>query len=441
MSRFTIFVGGVHGSGKGHLCQLFQQEVICDYVSASSLLHWATIDKMVEDIDANQELLASLLPEMIEEDKVFLIDGHFALWNKKGSVERVSSKVFEACKPNLMVCMVASPEAIVERLNSRDHIQYTIERISQLQSVEIENAKCISEKYNIPLYLFDSLGEKDLLSAIREIKFNMTEYTRDNIYSEMLKTVIIRFDFLGSTSIRRFVDSIKQDALMKEAFAQMRMINQNQYTIKVMQKEVEDGSLPVTERQNNVIYHFFDCKIDDDLDVVLDIAVDSVCLSIDCRQKYNGSKKYTDFMVALMLKLIHFDPYISIERIGVRKIDAQVVPAEGRISQYFNENYLAANSWYSSKKESVNYAELFKIGKVNFNVVQHIDRVLPSGQDRAIFDVDAFIVNGDIRSLMKDESSLRNFLNEEVQNRMFDLFIAVASRDYLEKCKNAKLIR
>ena len=280
-----------------------------------------------------------------------------------------------------------------------------------------------------------------MLSAIREIKFNMTEYTRDNIYSEMLKTVIIRFDFLGSTSIRRFVDSIKQDALMKEAFAQMRMINQNQYTIKVMQKEVEDGSLPVTERQNNVIYHFFDCKIDDDLDVVLDIAVDSVCLSIDCRQKYNGSKKYTDFMVALMLKLIHFDPYISIERIGVRKIDAQVVPAEGRISQYFNENYLAANSWYSSKKESVNYAELFKIGKVNFNVVQHIDRVLPSGQDRAIFDVDAFIVNGDIRSLMKDESSLRNFLNEEVQNRMFDLFIAVASRDYLEKCKNAKLIR
>ena len=263
----------------------------------------------------------------------------------------------------------------------------------------------------------------------------MTEYTRDNIYSEMLKTVIIRFDFSGSTSIRRFVDEIKPD--MKKNFDQMRPINQNQYTFKVRPKDSEDGSLPVAEQQNNILYHFYDCRMDEDLDVVLDIAVDSVCLTIDCRRKYKGSKKYTDLMVDIMMRLVQFDPYINIERIGVRKIDAQVIPKGGNISDYFNANYLAAQSWYLNRKEKVNFTELYKMGRVNFNVVQHIDR-LPMDETRAIFDVDAYIVNGDISVLMKNKTELGRFLNEEVQDKMFELFVSFASKDYLEKSKLAK---
>lgn len=142
-------------------------------------------------------------------------------------------------------------------------------------------------------------------------------------------------------------------------------------------------------------------------------------------------------MVELMTRLIIFDPYINIERIGVRKIDAQVVPLGEHISQYFNENYLAAKSWYASTKEKVNFTEVYRIGRVNFNVVQHIDR-LPGGESRAIFDVDAYIVNGDIRSLMGDGSALNAFLNDEVQDKMFEIFVSFASKNYLERCKEAK---
>lgn len=434
MSRFTIFVGGVHGVGKGRFSNMLRENIFCEYVSASSLLHWATVDKTVNDIEANQNFLISELPKAIHADKVFMIDGHYALWNKAGGVERVPQKLFDACIPNVLICVTADPVTIALRLRERDGIDYDAEQINLLQTVEIANAKDISKRLNVPLFIIDS-GETSYIKAIKEIKSTMTEYTRENIYSEMLKTVIIRFDFSGSTSIRRFVDDIKP--FMIERFAQMRTLSQNQYTFKVRPKDIEDGSLPIAEQQNNLVYHFFECKLDEHLDVVLDVAVDSVCLTIDCRKRYNGSKKYTDLMVELMTRLIRFDPYINIERIGVRKIDAQVVPLGEHISQYFNENYLAAKSWYASTKEKVNFTEVYRIGRVNFNVVQHIDR-LPGGESRAIFDVDAYIVNGDIRSLMGDGSALNAFLNDEVQDKMFEIFVSFASKNYLERCKEAK---
>lgn len=142
-------------------------------------------------------------------------------------------------------------------------------------------------------------------------------------------------------------------------------------------------------------------------------------------------------MIDLMMRLVQFDPYICIERIGVRKIDAQVITEGRHLSDYFNENYLAAQSWYASRKEKVNFTELYKIGRVNFNVVQHIDR-LPTAETRAIFDVDAYIVNGDISALMKDKIELDRLLNEEVQDKMFEMFVSYASKDYLEKSKQAK---
>ena len=300
MSRFTIFLGGVHGAGKGHFCELMRQYIICDYISASSLLHWATTDKTVEDVNANQDLLATLLPDAIRGDKAYLIDGHYALWNKRGGIDKVSSTVFEASKPDVLLCMIGNPALIAERLLYRDTIHYTADQIAALQSEEVEGAKRISELLQRPLYIVDTENVDSQMAAIEKTKTAMSEYTRDNIYSEMLKTVIIRFDFSGSTSIRRFVDAIKQESFVKDSFEQMRPINQSQYNIRVETKMMEDGSLPVTEHQNNIIYHFFDCKIDDGLDVVLDIAVDFVCLTIDCRKGYKGSRKYTDLMVKLM---------------------------------------------------------------------------------------------------------------------------------------------
>lgn len=437
MSRFTIFIGGVHGAGKGYLCEKIREKIICDYVSASRLLHWATPSKKVQNISANQRLLSELLPPAIASDRVFLVDGHFSLWNEEGKVEAIELGVFQSCSPNALIVVIDDESRIVARLKERDGIDYSLEQINEIQAVEIDNAKSISLSLGIPLFIVRSAEDVVIDNVIEKLKSMMTRYTRENIYSEMLKTVIIRFDFLGATDIRQFVNSIKKDEVVYKAFPQMRPIPQDQYNFKVSPKDIKDGSLPLYEKQSNTIFRFFDCKLDSDLDVILDITSDAVCLSIDCSKHYNGSKKYTDFMVYLMTKLIKYDPYIRIGRIGVRKLDAQIIPDGKTIYDYFNDSYLAARSWYSGKKDVLNYVEQFRIERVNFNVVQHIDR-LPNGSDRAIYDVDAYIVNGDIDAMVADELKLGEFLNNEVQDKMFELFVACASTEYLEECLRAK---
>ena len=167
MSRYTLFVGGVHGSGKSHFSRLLREEIICDYISASSLLHWTTIDKTVKNVDANQQLLATLLPEALRADKVFLIDGHFALWNKEGIVELVSPIVFEACHPNVMLCIVCNSDVITERLRDRDGINYSHEVIEQLQSNEVLHAKMMAERLNLPLFIVDSTDEIAMKKIIK----------------------------------------------------------------------------------------------------------------------------------------------------------------------------------------------------------------------------------------------------------------------------------
>lgn len=435
MSRFTIFVGGVHGSGKGNVCRCLSQEIFSDYVSASQLLHWATKDKTVEDIEANQDLLTVLLPHALQADKTFVVDGHFALWNKDKTIEEVSQNLFVACDPNVIIVVTENPEIIVARLKERDGIDYTQEEIKRLQTVELENAHHISDNIGIPLYIVQSTNREEIVSCVLKIKQHMATYTRDNISSKMLKTVIFRFDYAGGTDLTRFVNEIKQLDVIKEAFNSLRKIDAPRYNITVNTRDIEAGRLPLTEKQETAIFRFYDCKYDAGLNVILDVSATSVCLTIDCRENYHGSKQYTELMGQLISSLKAMDSFISVQRIGIRKIDAQEISESERIFDYFSENYVAAQSWYRFPKQQINYAEFFQIGRVNFNVVQHIS-TSKSGKPQAILDVDAFIENGDINSLIDDQKSLVDFMNNEMQDKMFEMFVFYASKSYLEKCKN-----
>lgn len=438
MSRFTIFVGGIHGSGKSRFCKILQKEIICDYVSASKILQWTTKDKTVENIEANQEALSLLIPYAIQGDKTFVIDGHFALWNKNGSIENIPITLFNACNPNAIVVIIETPAIIAERLFRRDGIHYGIEEIEKLQEKEKENAHRTSETLGIPIFVLGSTNDDGIKSCIINIKKIMAEYTRENISSPMLKTVIIRFDYAGGTNILQFVNEIKQQDFIKNAFGALQRIDTPQLSITLNACDIETGSLPFAEKQKSTIYRFYECKYDEGLNVILDVSAESVCLAIDCRKNYQGSGQYTELMGKLISKLKDLDSFISVRRIGIRKIDAQVLEEGEKISDYFNENYIASRSWYSSPKDRVNYADFFTIGRVGFNVVQHISHN-SEGKTQAIFDVDSFIVNEEINSLISNEKQLIDFMNNEMQDKMFELFVSCASKQYLEKCKQAKI--
>lgn len=436
MSRNIIFVGGIHGTGKSSVCIELVSRYHCSHISASRLIKWTETTKQVENVAENQRRLGRLLIENTQSDTSYVIDGHFALWSKMNDCEKVSIDTFCGVNLSAIVLITCDPLEIQQRISRRDGIVYDIKHIEQLQQVEIDQAKKTADFYHLPIYIIDNTNSYNLQPIYSSLDRIMKPYTRDNIYSEMLKTVIIRLDFAGATSIRSFVDKIKQSDLLESAFDSMVAMPKQHLSVSFRPKDIEDGGLPLTESQRSTLYRFKDCKLQSSGSATLDIDCESITIVIDCRADYKGSKIYTDFMSSLMTELFTHDKYITPVRLGIRKIDVQQLVDGEKIEDYFNERFTVAYNWnLAPSKKLATMTELLSIGNIEFNVTQRIDKS-ENGNDRLIYDVDSYIENGNLAALIGN-GEVRNTM-EEMQNHMFDLFVGVTSRSYLEKCKTAK---
>ena len=436
MVRLRIFIGGVHGVGKGILCKQLVNFLFGEYVSASRLLKWNTKAKQVRNVSFNQKILAELLQKHTQNDSSYIIDGHFALWNENNECKPVPIETFINLKLSAIILVTWSEKIILERLANRDGITYKLDDVIRLQAVEIEHAKYVARCLSVPLILVDTTKKYNFDNIIKQIE-QMKTYTRDNILSPMLKTVIIRADFEGLTDLSSFISRIKLSEKMKNAFEKMKILPKQRMKVSFSPKAIEDGQLPITESQNSIIYKFYDCIIGGASKATLDIEPNSITLAIDCQKNYSGSKPYSIFMGWIIDELCSFDSYVVIKRLGVRKIDVQVLNEGEDIDYYFNEKYAVAQSWKNSPSKTKSIlTELFEENNISFNVVQYIDCV-DGEHERLIYDVDAFL-SGDILREILREGNVSDILYHDMQDRMFDLFVSVASTKYLDFCKKLK---
>jgi len=105
-----IFISGVHGVGKSYFCNKVKAELGIDTFSASRLIaerkHTRfSSDKLIPDIDANQQYLLMAIQELDVSNPNYLLDGHFCLLNAKGQVTRISSETFTALRPKAIVLL------------------------------------------------------------------------------------------------------------------------------------------------------------------------------------------------------------------------------------------------------------------------------------------------------------------------------------------------
>ena len=146
-------------------------------------------------------------------------------------------------------------------------------------------------------------------------------------------------------------------------------------------------------------------------------------------------------MIALMKEFKKHDQYISFNRLGVRKIDIQILDDGEQVKDYFNEKFTVSNSWeLCPPKDMATLTELLRIEDVRFNIIQRIEPIKIKDEKhlRLIFDVDSYIYD-DVDALRdKNCEQIESYLNVKMQDKMFDMFVNVASENYLEACKNAK---
>lgn len=149
-----IFIGGIHGAGKGTICNEIVLKTDLIHLTASQILNWEEIsesdNKLVKDITSTQSRLIIGLKNLIKKDKKYLLDGHFCLLNSKEIPSRIDEETFDQINPKAIVIVIDDVKKITQRLKVRDDKFYDIEILNELQQMEIEYAKYLSNKYSVP---------------------------------------------------------------------------------------------------------------------------------------------------------------------------------------------------------------------------------------------------------------------------------------------------
>lgn len=161
-----IFISGVHGVGKSYFCNIVKERLGIETYSASSLIterkkSGFAADKLIPDIDENQQYLLAAVEELRDSGADFILDGHFCLLNAEGVVTRISEDTFTTLRPDAIVLLTEEPSIIAARRQERDHIEHSESDIKAFQDEEVKYATEVADLLCVPLKVSNGSGDID----------------------------------------------------------------------------------------------------------------------------------------------------------------------------------------------------------------------------------------------------------------------------------------
>jgi|LSQX01.1.fsa_nt_gb adenylate kinase len=164
-----IFVGGIHGVGKSYFCEIVKGRLGVNVYTASEIISTSkkqlfNKDKLISDIDNNQNYLLTAVEGLNKSEEFYLLDGHLCLLNGQGAVQRISQETFISLNPSGILLLTDKPAIIAERRWLRDGINFDIMQIDCFQKEEVNYAEEISRIMDIPMFI--SKGSEDIEGAI-----------------------------------------------------------------------------------------------------------------------------------------------------------------------------------------------------------------------------------------------------------------------------------
>lgn len=149
-----VFVGGIHGVGKGTLCEKVCIDLNLHHLSASEVLKWEDIsekeNKLVKDFTLTQNRLITNLQQIVKENERYVLDGHYCLLNNDNVPEKIDYDSFRTLNPFAFTIVVDEVEEIKRRLENRDKRDYDFELLFKFQELELGYSKELAEKLNKP---------------------------------------------------------------------------------------------------------------------------------------------------------------------------------------------------------------------------------------------------------------------------------------------------
>lgn len=158
MEKGIIFVAGTYGVGKSTLCDKLSKKLNIPSYSSGDLISEINgeiygANKVVKDKTANQNILISAVKRKLSLNPVFMLAGHFCIFNKSGEVELLPEFVYKEMPISKLILLETEIDTIINNIRSRDNKLYSLDAIKSLILTERKQAEIISEQLNLPLHV------------------------------------------------------------------------------------------------------------------------------------------------------------------------------------------------------------------------------------------------------------------------------------------------
>lgn len=260
-----------------------------------------------------------------------------------------------------------------------------------------------------------------------------SKFKRSNVKSQILKKVIIRVDFEGLTDIVGCVNTLKP--IMNDKFRKFSPINKSNFNIKLNHPKSQS---PVdVDMEQKTLYQFSDSAIGKS-EANFMFGPDFAYIEIKCSNDYEGCNEYIKLMANIIDDIVHFDAYISIKRLGLRKVDVVHFDTLEQLNQSVEcpiwENYAKRPVFRPLKTEDSDLLYQKDVHTI-FNIRRTTQLVRVQDQEmlQYILDIDAYKECSFIR--LDDLSTVENIekmISEQMNEPMFDYFIGTFTEKYLE---------
>jgi len=149
------FLGGVHGVGKGRVCESIFSPAGYNCLSASALIaeqgRKTDYNKRVSSVSVNQSVLISALENKLKSSNRLLLDGHFTLISDKNIIEPIDIEVFRSMKINQLFLVKGRADEISIRLKNRDNRKWKTSFIDKFQKEEESHARYVAKDIGVSL--------------------------------------------------------------------------------------------------------------------------------------------------------------------------------------------------------------------------------------------------------------------------------------------------
>lgn len=274
---------------------------------------------------------------------------------------------------------------------------------------------------------------------------------RYSFKSNILRKIIFRVDFKGVIGLTNLITPSM--SLLNEYFATGENRFHDNINIDIGDIDYEaisrTLSLPLKEVEHQEIFKLTDGKFKNSDGshttdrVSLDISKYFVVMDIECKD-YKNIDPYMDFFLKLLCLLLEHNSFMSIKRVGIRKVASDIFFTSASLFQTFDEKYFNLcldNSGYNT----VNYDRVDVITKGYDNPVINYRRIVKSGtltnnetkEEKegyiAILDIDGYFDEENSGGVLFSDKKQFSEKVQLINTQLFEIFLSSMTDSFIEE--------